>query len=61
LGLFEQACNQESHLEALRTIQARITIGFVPSTEIVIGKFTRAADAFCDVVSSQLEMDTAKI
>lgn len=54
------ACNQERKFQSLLFIQSWVTVGGVATLEIFFSQTFTTANAFCDSIARELQMDTTK-
>src|SRR5438309_2225742 len=59
--LLQQFRDQESHVDRLLGVEARIADRVVAVVEILVGDRPRTADAFGDVLPGHLQMDAAGV
>ena len=60
-GLPESLCNEESKLQALASIQARITVGVVSEGQVVICHFLGTTSALRHILSGHLQVDPTRV
>ena len=58
--LSEELGDPEGHIDALASIEPGVAHGFVPAVEVGVRNGVAAPDAFSDVLTGELDVDTAR-